>query len=121
MAHKLQRNGSFLKKIKASIKKFDFASIFTKNKTFSVNTYAISMDIALYFAESLIKRNNSLSWSYFTKPKNQMSVNKPIVKGFKNDIVLDPRLVIENLLIRSIKEKDDSLLLKTFSKWESLV
>ena len=30
-----------LKKIKASIKKFDFVSIFTKNKTFSVNTYVM--------------------------------------------------------------------------------
>ena len=110
-----------LKKLKTSIKQLDFVNLFTNNKALSVNTYAISMDVALYFAESLIKHNKSLSWSYFTKPKNQMSVNKPIVKGFKNGIVLDPRLVVENLLFRSLKEKDDYLLLKTYLKWESLV
>lgn len=94
-----------LENIKASIKQLDFVRIFTDSKKISANTYAISTDVASYFAEMLIKDNNKLSWGYFTAPKKRMSVNKPIVKGFKNGIILDPRLVLENLLYRSLKEK----------------
>lgn len=68
-------------------------------------TYAIAMDIAIYFAETFIFNNNSVHWGFFTRSKQRMSVNKPVLLGFKNNMDLDPRLIVENCMWKSLEQK----------------
>ena len=57
--------------------------ILSDDTKISVNTLAICDDLAIYFAE-VIRRNNleHIYWGYYTKPKNCISVNEPVLLGF---------------------------------------
>lgn len=52
---------------------------------FTLLTEYIIRDIGMYMGEVLVKTSDQLSWSYFTKPKNLMHVNTPLLKGFIDD------------------------------------
>lgn len=84
---------------------------------FTLETMIIGMDLALYFAETIIKNNPSIEWGYFTKPKNRMSVNKPVLIGFKGGQDLDPREIILNCMRKSERDKNPERLMNTYDIW----
>lgn len=73
------------------------------NKKLSVASTTLAMDIAIYFAETLIKHfEKNLKWGYITKPKSLEYVNSPVLVGFKSDMELNPRTVVYNLTLDAI-------------------
>lgn len=88
----------------------------------SLETWKFGMDIAVYFAEVVIKNSSGkIYWGYFTKPKNRMSVNRPVLLGFKADIEMDPRIVVENCTRKSIRHLQKSILYETYNAWQEFI
>lgn len=85
-------------------------------KLFSNVVLKIALDVSFYFSETIIKNNPTISWGYFTRPKNAMSVNKPVLLGFKSGC-LDPRLIIENCSYRSIRCRNRNNLYNIYNNW----
>lgn len=77
----------------------------------------VILDISFYFAEVVLHNNPSIAWGYFTKPKSRMSVNKPVLVGFKSDMDLDPRLIVRNCAYRSIDNKNNENLFNIYTNW----
>ena len=97
-----------------------FKAICNPKKVTSL-TYAIAMDIAIYYAEIFIFNNKSVHWGFFTKPKNRISVNKPVLLGFKNNMDLDPRLIVENCMWKSLKQKNKMYLFNFYNVCKSYI
>lgn len=96
--------------------------ILIKNdKKVSMDTWAICMDVSVYFAEVFIKNNPKTHWGYFTKPKIRMSVNSPTILGFISDKDLNPRLILVNLTRKSCLEKSRTRLFDLYNTWATLV
>lgn len=84
----------------------------------SVNTLKYSWDIALYFAEVMIRNGREkVYWGYFTKPQKRMSVNEPTLLGFINDMDLNPRLIVMTCTRRSCRARDDNRLFDMYNIW----
>ena len=84
----------------------------------SIETLKFAADIAIYFAETIIKNNlGKVYWGYFTKPKNRMSVNQPVILGFKANVDLDPRLIVVNCTRHSIDEEKPTRLYEMYKIW----
>ena len=77
----------------------------------SMNTLKFGMDIAIYFAEVMIRNSEGkLHWGYVTKPRNYAHVNKPLVLGFKADLDLNPSRLVYILTLRSKRERNEKRL-----------
>ncbi len=48
----------------------------------TVASQFVLRDIGMYLGETYIKSYNDIYWSYFTKPKNEVIVNRPVLFGF---------------------------------------
>lgn len=83
----------------------------------SVRTLALITDISFYFAETFIKNNPLVKWGYFTKPKNEVSVNMPVLLGFKSNIKLDPRRIVWVCAQKSSEQHDKNRLLNVYHTW----
>lgn len=46
-----------------------------------------------------------------------MSVNKPVVLGFKHNMDVDPRQIIKVLSLRDLKESNARALYETYLNW----
>lgn len=91
-------------------------SIDNGTRLFSNTVLKIALDISFYFAETVIKNNPTITWGYFTRPKNAMSVNKPVLLGFRYSC-LDPRLIVENCSYRSIRSRNCYNLYNIYNSW----
>lgn len=91
-----------------------------KNK-FSVRTLALITDISFYFAETFIKCNPMIKWGYFTKPKNEVSVNMPVLLGFKATMKLDPRRIVYVCAQKSSDQHDKNRLLNVYQTWAKYI
>lgn len=94
-------------------------SIVENNEKFSSETLILGMDISIYFAQTFIKNNPSIHWGYFTKPKKRASVNKPVLLGFCGEQDLDPREIVLNCMRKSLREKDENMLLNFYNVWKN--
>ena len=85
----------------------------------SMNTLKFGMDIAIYFAEVMIRNSDGkLHWGYVTKPKNYINVNRPVVSGFKAGKELDPSRVVYILTLSSEEEKNEKRLYDRYYVWQ---
>lgn len=83
----------------------------------TVLTQALAVDISIYFAKVFIDQNPGIKWGYYTKPKNREYVNRPVLLGFVNNIVMDPRLIVFNCCLDSVEEKKETRLSNIFNAW----
>ena len=83
----------------------------------SLNTLSIATDVANYFAEVFRKNNPSIYWGFFTKPKNRISVNEPVLLGFIGNDDLNPRLIISNCIWKSEEQKNPNMLYDIYHVW----
>ena len=88
---------------------------------FSVKTLALITDISFYFAETFIKCNPKIKWGYFTKPKNEVSVNMPVLLGFKKNMKLDPRRIVHVCAQKSYEKHDKNRLIDAYKIWVSYI
>lgn len=89
----------------------------------SAETAAICLDVGIYFGETLIRNHSGLSWGYYTKPKSDIFVNRPVIRGFKNNMRFNPAVVVYNLTWQywwSDKEKYRTLY-DLYLNWENCV
>ena len=84
---------------------------------FSYKTLGLITDISFYFAETFLRNNPSIRWGYFTKPKNEVSVNKPVLMGFRCSIKLDPRQIVDVCARRSYRQRDKNQLFDAYQVW----
>lgn len=92
--------------------------ILSNDTKISIKTLAVCDDLAVYFAE-VIRRNNSdrLYWGYYTKPKNRMSVNEPVLLGFVKGIEMNPHDILHTCTLRSSREPDKKRLFDLYHVW----
>ena len=70
----------------------------------SYDTLQIGYDISCYFGEVIIRNSEGKAyWGYKTKPKNMMSVKKPVLLGFAGDDFLDAAALIPAITWRYIE------------------
>lgn len=88
------------------------------NTEISIETHMFGKDIAIYFAE-VIRKNSAdkIYWSYYSKPKNRMSVNRPVLLGFRAEMDLDPELIISNCTLQSSEEHNGRRLFNLYKVW----
>lgn len=69
--------------------------------------YALAMDIAIYYAETIIKNYPQVKWTFFTKPKSFVYLNEPILSNEDNEIFYErnPRRLLQ-VIIGYIKKND---------------
>lgn len=89
------------------------------DKKIEWESLSIGMDIAIYFAEIVICHHPNIHWGYFTKPKNRMSVNEPVLLGFLGQDDLNPRLIVNNCMLHSLRDKDPNKLWDCYNFWIS--
>lgn len=95
---------------------------FISNERLTYETIGRCVDVAIYFAETIIKNSyGHLEWGYFTQPKNKVDVNRPVVLGFVNKIHLNPIMVVYNCTLRSSQNKDSERLYNIYSEWMKFV
>lgn len=86
-------------------------------ETLSIKTLALITDISFYFAETFIMRNPTIRWGYFTKPKNEVSVNMPVLMGFQSNMKLDPRQIVHVCALKSSRAHDKNRLFDIYQTW----
>ena len=91
--------------------------VFENTRKISINTLSIATDVANYFAEVFRKNNPSIYWGFFTKPKNRISVNEPVLLGFIGNDDLNPRLIISNCIWKSEEQKNPNMLYDIYHVW----
>lgn len=108
------------KEIKEELEKYPqwlHESILETDYKFTVESLVVGMDIAIYFAETIIRNNPVIKWGYFTKPKSRMSVNKPVLLGFQASQDLDPREIVLNCMRKSYENKQFDRLFNIYNIW----
>ena len=88
------------------------------NEELSFETLNIGMDLAVFFAELFINENRGkIEWGLITGRKKLVDVNQPVLVGFRNGILMNPRVIVENMALRSAKEKNKTRLYDIFYTW----
>lgn len=69
--------------------------------------YALAMDIAIYYAQTIIKHHPHVKWTFFTKPKSHAYLNEPILSYETEEIIYErnPRSLLA-VLIEYIKDNE---------------
>lgn len=88
---------------------------------FTTMTLALIVDISFYFAKTFIMRNPNIVWGYFTKPKNEVSVNMPVLLGFKSNMKLDPRRIVSVCARKSYRESNPNRLFDIYNVWTGYI
>ena len=107
-------------------KEYASANVMTKTNINTIKVkvgwMAIANDISIYFAQCMINNNSQLEWGYVSKPKSLSYVNKPIIKGFKNNIEMDATNLIFVQTRKILKGvKDENALEKLFENWQNKI
>lgn len=85
----------------------------------SNETLAIAFDIGIYFAETFVRNNKNIEWAVVTKPKSLFEVNRPVLKGFKYNQLLEPRHILYILTLKEIDGKNgENPLYNLYKIWE---
>ena len=91
---------------------------YIQDEDLSIDTLKYCMDVSIYFAEVMIRNNSpKITWGYFTKPKNHVSINRPTLFGFKANTSLDTYLVVTNISRKSSREKCRTRLYDIYCVW----
>lgn len=88
----------------------------------SFETQAVAADISIYLGEVVRRNNNAIEWGVVFKPKSFVSVNRPILLGFKNNMDMDTLMIITNL-IRKIDrgDRNSDMLCNTYKVWQEYI
>lgn len=87
----------------------------------SFDTYKIAWDISVYFGEVLVRNNIELHYGFFSKPKKRQSLNEPVVCGFKNDMDLNPRVLVNTCTHKSMTQIDAKRLFDLYYIWQEFI
>jgi len=57
-------------------------NVWKNDRQLTLETEYILRDVGMYFGETFRKNIPQVCWSYYTKPKRDFFVNRPLLKGF---------------------------------------
>ncbi len=94
---------------------------------FSLITSYIIRDIGMYLGQVFINNHNNLKWEFYTKPKSDFFVNRPVIKGFEDKSFEPPfkpsfePIHMVTVQAANIFDKTESKydLFKLYSKWKT--
>lgn len=58
------------------------SSVWNNERQLTLETEYIIRDIGMYLGETFCKNNSNIYWTYYTKPRRDIFVNHPLLKGF---------------------------------------
>lgn len=73
----------------------------------STETLIVAMDLGMYLGETLVRNFPVLYWGFIIKPKNHVSVNRPVILGLKHKMDIDPWSVIHVMCLHVVRESHD--------------
>ena len=83
---------------------------------------AIKMDIAIYFAETLIHNHPQLYWDYVKKGTKLYAYHQPVVMGFNNSgLFLLPWQIIQTCSANEVYNAIDDNIREIYKVWEGLI
>lgn len=96
---------------------------------FSLQTEYILRDIGMYLGEVFIRNHSSLCWSYYSAPKSDFYVNRPLLIGFEDSSFTPTfKMVFEPIHMAGIqaaniwdKSQKDTDLFCLYRKWSMFV
>ena len=56
--------------------------MFRDKRQLTLETEYILRDVGMYLGETFRKNHSHIYWTYYTKPKRNLFVNHPLLKGF---------------------------------------
>ena len=105
-----------------------FGKSYINYTKFSVGTKYVMRDIGIYLGQCFVKQYEPLSWTYFTKPKNNINVNQPIITGFwvtgkyEGAANYNPLSAVRGRAANIFEHKQNANdLYETFVKWERYI
>lgn len=84
-------------------------------------TIAMAIDISFYFAKVFMMNNPTIFWDVRTRPKMLASVNRPVLSGFINDMILDPSKAVIINAQRSSRLPSPIRLLELYQTWLAFI
>ena len=82
----IEQMEAFRKKLEEANIPMKEAILKERAKQFTFETECMIRDIGMYWGEIFVKTHPSVYWGYYTKPKNDLFVNRPVLLGFPNEI-----------------------------------
>lgn len=102
-----------------------FGSSYVNKEQFTVATQFILRDIGMYLGQAYVLNYKPLYWTFYTKPKNDINVNQPVIAGFTvngNNTYFNPihmaKIQAANIFNHTAQDSD---LYKIFVKWATYV
>lgn len=100
-----------------------------RTKQFTLETEYIIRDIGMYWGEIFVNNYPSIYWDYYTKPKRDLFVNRPLLRGFPNEIFPNKEgVAFEPIYMTQVQasrifngEESKSDLLRIHRIWESKI
>ena len=93
-------------------------SVMENNYKISSDTLCIAYDLGLYLGETVRRNNPCIYWGCVTTSKRMMLVNQPVLMGFVNKVVMEPRGVVKSLTLRTIKgSSNPTALINVYHEW----
>ena len=86
---------------------------------FTDETLSLALDIATYLGEVVVKNHQYLYWGHYSRPKNEVAVNRPVILGLQSKKRrFDPSRVVFVIMILSSKDHDKNQLYDLYRYWE---
>jgi hypothetical protein len=84
----------------------------------SAETVSLCYDIGIYFAKIFQSQYENVKWTYLTKPRDWVYVNKPVLEGFK--VHMSPYDLIMTCAVKMRKGKEGALneMKRIFDFWK---
>lgn len=74
---------------------------------FTDETLSLALDISIYLGEVVIRNYPNLRWGHFTRPKREISANRPVILGLKGKgEYFPPSSTVFVCMIKSSKKQD---------------
>ncbi|MEG0222052.1 MAG: hypothetical protein RR702_06670, partial [Clostridia bacterium] len=86
----------------------------SKDWTFTLRTFAIALDVGIYFLEMLRKNDERIEWTVKTKSKRYIFYNMPIINN-NVGIEYEPKYLLEVLMAGELRKKDPNALIDLFN------
>ncbi|MGP0577714.1 hypothetical protein ACTP13_11975 [Paenibacillus peoriae] len=91
------------------------------DKKLDTKSQAFTLDIAIYLGEVVKSNHSGLDWGVVFKPKSYVSVNRPVIVGFRNKD-MDVIRIVSNKMYAILKEqRNPNALFDIYHIWEGYI
>ena len=95
----------------------DWMQEYVPKEEFTLETLNLIWDIAYYFAEVMLRNNQSIKWGFFIASSNVADSKEPVLTGFVDGDVLNPQRTVYVCALKSFKSSNCMQLYDIYSVW----